>query len=558
MTVLGILAALLTASMLVPAAAQPRQPVDLQFLTVSDWHAQLDPLSVSGIGNVGGAAALSTYFQMERAANPNTLTMTAGDAYGASPPLSSFFDEVPAVLAMRMMGFDVDTFGNHNFDKGIAHLQQMIDLAGAPSSEEPGDPFSYVSANLRNRDDNLTGVKDFEIFDVGGVKVGVVGVTNPEAPGLVFPGNFGTIEVTDPVPAANRARAQARRAGAKVLILISHMGVTSIDGDGNPSGPLIDLAENVGGFDIIFGDHTDFQFEGVINNQLVIENRSKGLTYSRTHLTVDPHNGRVIERSNEFVTPLSAAVQPDQDILDMLVPFRQLLAEAFDGVVGVATDTFVHGGSPPVERSGEAAIGNLITDALRSRYDTDIAVTNGGGIRQPLPSNYVPQDTTLRRPTPGFAAGPPWDLVVGDVFAVLPFGNSVVTRPVTGEQLYAMLEQGIDCVRPDGGLTCPRVQSTGKFPQVSGFRFTYDLALPPGARVVSVELDDGTSVHPDSTTYVLATNDFVNSGGDGYSMLAADPADSVTREVMADVLLEYIQDLGTITPQIEGRVVRLN
>ena len=85
------------------AFAAPRPTVDLQLLTVSDWHAQLDPLSVQGVGNVGGAAALSTYFQMERETNPNTLTLTAGDAYGASPPLSNFFDEEPAVLAMRLM-----------------------------------------------------------------------------------------------------------------------------------------------------------------------------------------------------------------------------------------------------------------------------------------------------------------------------------------------------------------------------------------------------------------------------------------------------------------------
>src|SRR3990172_8365427 len=131
-------------------AAKPTT-VDIQILDVSDWHAQLDPVSVFGVGNVGGAAVLSAYWNADRAANPNTLTLTAGDAFGASPPLSGFFNEEPAILAMNMMGFGVDTFGNHNFDRGTAHLQQMIDLAD----------FQYVSANLKNRDDNLTGVKDY-------------------------------------------------------------------------------------------------------------------------------------------------------------------------------------------------------------------------------------------------------------------------------------------------------------------------------------------------------------------------------------------------------------
>jgi 5'-nucleotidase len=525
----SLAAALLAAAL--PAAlwaAPPPPPVELQFLTVSDWHAQLDPVS-----GVGGAAALSAYFQADRLNNPNTLTLTAGDAYGASPPLSGFFNEEPAVLAMNLMGFDADTFGNHNFDRGVAHLQQMINLAD----------FQYVSANLRNVEDNLTGVEPFKIFDVGGVKVAVIGLTNPEAPTLVFPGNFGTIEVTDPVAAANRARARARAQGAKVFVIICHMGVTGFV-SGAPIGPLIDFANAVGGFDIIFGDHTDVQFSGVINNQLVVENRSKGVTYARTRLVVDPRNGRVLERSVAFVSPVAAAVTPDPAIVALLAPYRADLTAVFDGVIGVATDIFVRGSN--IERLQEVAIGNLVTDAIRLRYGTQLAFTNGGGIRDRLPSTYLPADTSLRRTAAPYVIGPPYDLVVGDVFAVLPFGNSVVTRFVTGAQLYQILEHSV----------APIPAANGRFAQISGFRFTYDAALAPGGRVVSVELLDGTPILPDSTNYTLATNDFVNAGGDGYTMLA--DGQGTTREVMFNVVLEYIQSLGTITPTTEGRITRLN
>lgn len=530
-----------------PASGHPRRGVDIQILNVSDWHAQLDPLFVSGVGNVGGAAAISTYWKQDRAANPNTLTLTAGDAYGAAPPLSGFFEEVPAVLAMRLMGFDADTFGNHNFDRGIAHLQRMIDLASAPAGVQPGRPFQYVSANLKNVEDNLTGVKPFEIFNVGGAKIAVIGITNPEAPTLVFPGSFGTIEVTDPVPAANRARAAAQRAGARFFIAITHLGVTGFDAEGNATGPLIDFAENVGGFDVIFGDHTDVQFSGIIGKALVVENRSKGLTYARLKLTVDPRKGRVLSRSVEFVTPVTAAVTPDPAIVEMLAPFRDALAEAFDGVIGVATGIFVRGGN--IERRQEVPIGNLVTDAMRLRYGTQLGFTNGGGIRAPLPSSYLPRDTSLRRTTPGYAPGPPFDLVVGDVFEVLPFGNSVVTREVTGDLLWQMLENGVSRVNPDG------TAADGRFPQISGFRFTFDSRLPAGSRVLSVELADGTPVPRDGTVYTLATNDFVNAGGDGYTMLAA--GHGVTREVMADVVLEHIRAAGTITPTVEGRITNL-
>jgi 5'-nucleotidase len=529
-----LIALLLAITALVPAAsasndkAAAKEAVDLQILQVSDWHAQLDPLN-----GVGGAAALSTYFNQDRAAQPNTLTLTAGDAYGASPPLSSFFDERPAVEAMNLMGFDADTFGNHNFDRGIVHLQSMIDLA----------EFQYVSANLKNVDDNLTGVKPFEIFDRNGLKVAVIGITNPEAPTLVFPGNFGTIEVTDPVQAANQARAQARKAGANFFVVITHMGVTHFE-NGEARGPLIDFANAVGGFNVILGDHTDVQYEGVHNNQLVVENRSKGVTYSRLNLSVDPRNGRVLSRSVQFVSPVAEAVTPDPAIVSMLAPYRQALAEAFDEVIGEATDLFPRGNN--IERLGEVAIGNLVADSMREAYGTDVAFTNGGGIRSPIPSSYLPQDTSLRRTTPGYALGPPYDVVIGDVFSVLPFGNIVITREVTGAQLHQVLEHGV-AVMPG---------ASGRFPQISGFKFTYDVARPAGSRVVEVTLDDGTAVLPDSTVYTLATNDFVNAGGDGYTMLA--DGLGTTRDVMANVLLDYIREQGTISPVIEGRITRLN
>lgn len=94
-----------------------------------------------GQGTFGGAAELAAYWDADRVANPNTITLTAGDAYGAAPPLSSFFNEEPTVRVMRMMGFDVDTFGNHNFDDGIAGLQNLIDIAGDSPGHEAGRPF---------------------------------------------------------------------------------------------------------------------------------------------------------------------------------------------------------------------------------------------------------------------------------------------------------------------------------------------------------------------------------------------------------------------------------
>src|SRR5215212_1486137 len=171
----ALFAAILALALLITSVnAAVRRPVEIQILNVSDWHGQLDPLDIGNPAvKIGGAAALSVYFQKDRAANPNTLTLTAGDGVGATPPLSGFFDDVPAIKAMRLMSFDADTLGNHNFDGGLGRLQSQIDLAG--STTEAGKPFAYLSANLKNlNNNNVTGIQPFKIFTVEGIKVAVI------------------------------------------------------------------------------------------------------------------------------------------------------------------------------------------------------------------------------------------------------------------------------------------------------------------------------------------------------------------------------------------------
>ena len=534
----GLAGFALAAGVIAPSAATAaqRDPVTIQVLSVSDFHGQLDPLSIgSPAVNVGGAAALSSYWAADRAANPNTLLLTGGDAVGASPPLSSLFEDRPTIEWMNYAGFDADALGNHNFDAGLARLQQQIDAA----------EFPYLAANLRNLEGNLDGVAPYEIFERAGVKVAVIGVTNPEAPTLVRPGAFGSITISDPVAAAQRARARAIKEGARVFIAIGHLGIEGTDpATGQPAGPLVDFAEAVDGFDLILGDHTNVQYQKVINGALVVENLSKGAAYSRIALTVDPGNGRLISAANQVVTPLVSGVTPDPNVVAMLAPYRAELAERLDGKIGEATGLFPRGSN--IERLGEVAIGNLLADAMRETYGTQIAFTNGGGIRASLPSSYLPADTTLRRPSPGYAAGPPYDLVLGDAYAVLPFGNLALTRTLTGAQLWSALEYSV------GSLP----SANGKFLQISGFRFEFSVSQPAGSRVLSVTLDDGTPVPNDASFTVTATtNDFTNAGGDGYTMLA--DGQGATRDLLATVLADYITAAGTVTPVIEGRIVQL-
>ncbi len=554
----AVTAAALAVALLAPVTAASaddvKKTVDLQFITVSDWHAQLDRLGVfnpvtNSTDFFGGAAELSTYFQQERANNPNTLVFTAGDAYGASPPLSSFFNEEPAVRAMRMMGFDYDTFGNHNFDRGFEHLQEMIDISRAGAGDEPGEPFKYVVANLENRDDHLKHVKDFDIVKVGGVKIAIIGVINPEAPTLVFPGSFGDMVPTDPVAAANAARARAAKKGAQVFVLLAHMGITGFDGGGNAVGPLVDLANGVNGFDLIVGDHTNAEFSDTINGALVVENRSKGRTYARVEMTVEVGKQKattITDSSVTFVSPVSGAVTPDPAIVDFLAPLRTELDAILGTVIGDST-VFIPRADACGQSAGrtcESLVGNVVTDAMRDRYSTDFAITNSGGLRADLTCPTVDNPTDFCPPPDGGNH----EITSGSVLTVLPFGNSVVTLTVTGAELKAHLERGVSAM--------PGV--SGRFAQVSGLCFTYDLGLAAGSRVVSAVLQnpDGTcsATAVDLTagsSYTLAENDFMSSGGDGYPV---DIGSAVTRELLDQVTADYIAAQGTISPAIQGRI----
>jgi 2',3'-cyclic-nucleotide 2'-phosphodiesterase (5'-nucleotidase family) len=555
----------------------PPPPVTIQLLNVSDWHGNLDP-----VANVGGAWNISARWKQDRQTHP-TLTLTAGDDFGATPALSNFFNEEPAVKGQRLMGIQVNTLGNHNFDRGVAHLQQMVDLAGAPTSASaPGTPYRYVSANLKNLSGNVTGIDPVAYFNVGGAKVAVIGITNEEAPNLVLPGSFGTIEVTDGVAAANKFARIAQRAKADAVVVITHKGVRGFDG-GAPFGELVDFVNDLDSslIDVVIGDHTDVQFSDTINDILVHENKSFGVTYAKTLLTVQPGGpgkaGSVTSKSVSFVSPSPSgalgnnntsctggtppAAFCDQAIVDMLVPYRQQLAALLDGEVGTTTEPFKRGDN--IERRQEVALGDLIADGMRWRYGTQLALTNGGGIRSQMPAcSYQPEDHTLRRgnwntgPTPpaftaintcaGYAAGPPHDIVLGDIFTVLPFGNNLNTRTVTGEQLWLALENGVRAISSTGS------GADGRFPQISGFKFSFRFDIPSGCtapttcvvnRIQSVSLSDGTPIpNSSSATYTMALPNFINLGGDGYFMF--NDGQGASQELDAVVLKEYMAFAG--------------
>jgi 2',3'-cyclic-nucleotide 2'-phosphodiesterase (5'-nucleotidase family) len=547
---------LAAAIVLVPGgvlAARPPAPapVNVQILNVSDWHGQLTPLVV-GSTQVGGAAAIAAYWQADRAANPNTLTVAGGDDFGATPPVSSYFDDEPAIIAQRMMGVQVGTFGNHNFDGGIAHLQSQIDLAGAPTDvNHPGSPFTYVSANLRNVSDNLSGVDPIRYFTVGGAKIAVIGITNEEAPTLVFPGSFGTIQITDSIAAANKFAQIARNARADAVIVITHKGVRGLSPA--PFGELIDLANGLDPdlVDVVIGDHTDIEYSGLVNGILVHENRSKGLTYAKTSLTVQPGQagkaGTVTAKSVGFFTPLVSAVTPDPAISAYVASLQSALVPILGTQIAESTKPVFRADQcgQSAGRTCESLVGDIVTDAMRASFPAvDFAITNSGGLRAALtcPAGATdPNGSDLCPPAlyPVPNGSSRYPITGGTVLDVLPFGNIVVTVTINGAELKTMLERGVSAM--------PSVD--GRFAQVSGLCFTYDIASAVNSRVTGAVWanPDGTcSATPvdltSASTYKIVENDFMAAGGDGYPNFAS-------RAVSGDIMAQAVTNwLGANTP----------
>jgi 5'-nucleotidase len=200
-------------------------------------------------------------------------------------------------------------------------------------------------------------------------------------------------------------------------------------------------------------------------------------------------------------------------------------------------------------------LGNYIADAMLDRYKSagaTLAVMNGGGIRASLPSTYKVADTSLRR------AGTPYDLVVGDVYSVLPFNNRCVVRSITGDVLWQMLEHAV--------YTMP--DARGRFLQVAGIEFTWKESAAPSARVQSIKLPDGSTMTRAirdgdpaawatfaAKEFTIVLNDYNNSGGDGYAMLV-EATPSPAGDLLTDVLLEYIKTHPVADADGTERIVR--
>jgi 5'-nucleotidase len=530
----------------------------IQVLQLSDLHGAIE------VGNSFGAPLLVSNWNADRTANAATVAFTSGDNIGAAPPISTEFEELPTIETLNAMKLDAGAFGNHEHDRNLAHLQKVIgasDFQWVVSNYNP-DSLDALKSGTKQ-------AKSFTIIERGGVKIGVVGANTSETIEQVFPGNLDytdatgakkTITIDPGVTGINQAIVDAKAAGAEIVIALIHQGWQE-NADGGAKGVLNTMAAQIKGAAAVYGGHSHQSFATVIPGTtrvapvVVGQTRNSGVEYTRTQICMK--YGKVVGQSIEHVLKsasttintgiVSTVTTQDVAAAALVKKYKDQLTAKLDIKIGQVSGVFPRGGTPAVERSGETPMGSFIADLMRAKYKTDFAIQNGGGIRDTFPAKtYIPANPALVRTGTG-----PLDVTLGDALTVFPFGNQIATTTVTGENLWKALENGV------GG----NYPGDGRFPQISGFKFSFDASKPIGSRIVSVTKLDGTAIPKDATEYTLTTLDFLIYGGDGYLNVFS-PTKAKVQGALLDVFTDALKaDMaaGKVTqvPVADGRIKKV-
>lgn len=455
-------------------------------------------------GNRGGFARLAAIARAERATGVPMLYAHAGDMY--SPSLMSGFDQgAHTVELLNVVPPDVFVPGNHEFDFGkeVYHKRQ---------SESKS---LFMAANLRNEDGSqLAGHEDRKLYDLGPVKVGVFGVALATTPLMSSAAGF---KFSDEMAAVREQSKALRDAGADIVVAVTHTDfMRDIE---IQRSRLVDI--------LLTGHDHDLRisYDG---RAVMVESGEEGeyVTAIDVYCTIGQRDGKRAVTWRPAFRPIdSALVAPDPETQAIVKKYEAELSKELD--VQVGTSAVELDSRSATVRSQEAAIGNLIADAIRDSTGADVAITNGGGIRA---NKQYPAGATLTR---------------RDILTELPFGNSTVMVEITGKDIKDALENGVSQVD----------SRAGRFPQVSGMKVVYDAKAAAGSRIVSVEIA-GKALDA-AAKYKVASNDFMFGGGDGYSALGRGRTliGKTDGTLMANVVMGYVRKLGKVESRIEGRIV---
>jgi 5'-nucleotidase len=486
----------------------------------------------------GGAEHLAALVKDLRAGRRNTVFVAAGDLVGASPLLSSLFNDEPTIDSLSLMGLDLAAVGNHEFDRGrdeLLRLQYGGCRRDGCRGPRPflGAKFHYLAANVIDRTTGGTVFPSYEVREFDGIPVAFIGLTLRDTPAIVTPAGTAGLEFRDEAETVNALMPELRARGIEAIVVLIHEGGIPTGGYNECpaiSGDIVDIVKKLDkAVDVVVSGHTHRAYNCVIDGRLVTSAGMYGMMLTRIDLKLDPRTRDVAAATAENRI-VRADGPSDAEQTALIAPYAERAKPLAERHVGlVAADL-----TRRPNRAGESLLGDIIADAQLAATNRKadggaaIAFTNPGGIRTDIVKNSDGAVT--------FA----------DLFACQPFRNVLVTLTLTGAQIKRALEQQWS------DPTDPNVLQVSE-----GFTYRWDGTRPDGERVPAESIMlDGKTIAPDGK-YRVTVNGFLASGGDRFTVFR-EGAERRIGILDVDALDSYFGAHSPISPSAPNRIKRLD
>ena len=556
------------------------QSVPLRIIAINDFHGHLEPAdnvvavpdpahpSATMPLRSGGAAFLAARINQLRAEQPLHVVVSAGDLIGASPLTSGLFHDEPTIEVMNAMGLEISALGNHEFDRGVAHLLRMANggcqaqpVANRQTCAGVGNKFSgarfkFLAVNVLDRDSGEPIVAPAWIKNIDGVRVGFIGAVTRSTPGIVVPSGVAGVRFTGEAKALNQHAKELQAQGVQAIVAVIHEGGEAeggYDACRNPRGAIFDIARELDpAIDVVLSAHTHRGYNCVIDGRVIMQAASYGRLVSVIDVEIDRASGDIVrERTRARNVPVPNGVRtsaslraaypppaPDPEVAAIVEHYGKLAAPLAQQPVGRVTSDF----DRRTAAGSDSALGRLIADAhlaATRNQGAQLAFTNPGGLRAELRASAGDGVVTY-----------------ADVFASQPFGNTLVTLTLTGAQLKQMLEQQWSA-RSSARSSTARADRARILQPSRGFSYAWRASGSHGERIVAESMRlEGRAIESDQS-YRVTVNNFLADGGDGFRVLR-EGIDRVGGPVDADALAEYLRQASALRPLAPDRTPRIS
>jgi 5'-nucleotidase len=572
-----------------------KPPVTVSLIGMNDLHGNLqaptgssgnvtvaDPANPAGTKvSVGGVAYMATLIASLKAQNPNgTAVVAAGDLVGATPLNSALFHDEPTIDALNLIGLDITSVGNHEFDKGPTELRRLQNGGCFPRSSDNsrgivgvdtcmtdgkfgGAKFQYLAANVTDTATGKTLFPSYAIRTLNGEKIAFIGMTLKDTPSVVTPAGVAGLKFAEEVATVNSLVPEILAQNVSAIVVLVHQGgfttATTINDKSCPglNGDIVSITDRLDPLiDVVISGHTHTEYVCTRpDGKLLTQAGFYGRLVSKIDLQINPNTHRVISKSANNIANVNDIVIKDAGGKVIPLPAgytasaknaaMDALVTRYAGLTAPITGQVI-GNMPAavdktVNTAGESKMGDIVADiylngstgAAYGSKPGQIGFANAGGVRASLPNAVV---------------------TYGDLFTVMPFGNNLVTVDLTGTQILRLLEQQWEAGQPAGG----RIMQVS-----SSFTYSWDASKPEGAaagtgnRVVAGSMKlNGTPIDL-TKTYRVTVNNFMSTGGDNFTVLKSG-TNLQAGDIDIDAGVAYFKSLGTVPTPSQSRIVRVN